>query len=296
MQSPARVSCALAVGGVALLALLASTAHAQVLDDPRAVGMSGVRGDPLANSAVYHNPAGMSRAHIYAAEVLFLRDGANQNVAGVNVVDSKTQQSLAVGVSYGYQFTDEDAPIRTGGHDVRLALAHAFTQRVHVGVGVRYLHLDREADEGIVVEDLKGFTLDAGMLIDFGSGLHVGAYGENLVAVDDPTVPRRAGGAVGYATERFTIDVDVLGDFDRHPEGDAAVMVQSGLEVLVDDQLPIRVGYTWDGALEESWVGGGLGFITHTGGTQGGQISVSYRQNVTRTDDYQFAAGFTLFL
>ncbi|MEZ4432190.1 MAG: hypothetical protein R3F65_07220 [bacterium] len=57
-------------------------AGAQLLDDPRALGMSGVRGDPVANSAVYHNPAGMSRAFLYAAEALFLRDAGGRTWRG----------------------------------------------------------------------------------------------------------------------------------------------------------------------------------------------------------------------
>lgn len=283
-------------GLVVLVALvLAAPAGAQLLDDPRALGMSGVRGDPVANSAVYHNPAGMSRAFVYAAEVLYLRDAGGQNVVGVNIVDSKTQQNLAVGVSYGYQFTDSDAALRSEGHDARLALSHPVSDRLHVGVGLRYLHLDREVDEG-EIEDLKGFTLDAGLLLDLGGGLHVGVSGENLIDLDDASVPRLLGGAVGFTGETFSLGVDVLADFDRHPKGEAAVVVDAGLELLLGDVLPLRAGYRWDGALEESWVGGGVGFITKGAGSNGGQVSLSYRQNVTDTDEYVFGASLTLFL
>lgn len=276
--------------------VLAAPAGAQLLDDPRAVAMSGMRGDPIANSAVYHNPAGMSRAFIYAAEALYARDAAGQNVAGVNIVDSKTQQNLGVGVSYGYQFSDSDAPVKSDGHDVRLALSHPLSDRIHAGVGLRYLHLDREADEGVEVEDLKGFTLDAGVLVEVGSGIHLGVSGENLIDLDDPAVPRQLGGALGFTGESFTLDVDVMADFDRHPEGETAVVVATGLELLVADTIPLRVGYTWDGALEESWVGGGVGFITKGAGSNGGQVSISYRQNVTDTEHYVFSAGLTVFL
>lgn len=280
----------------ASLALTATPAAAQMLDDPRAVAMSGVRGDPIANGAVYHNPAGMSRAYLYAAEAIFLRDSAGNNVAAVNIVDSKTQQKLAVGASYGFQFSDSDAAVRTDGHDARLALSHSVSERVHVGIGLRYLHLDREADGGVVVEDLKGFTLDGGLFVDVGSGLFLGVSGENLIDLDDAAAPRQLGGAVGFTGSTFSVDVDVMADFDRQAEGETAVVVGAGLELLLADVVPLRVGYTWDGALEQSWVGGGVGFITKGAGSNGGQVSVSYRQNVTVSGAYVFAAGLTLFL
>lgn len=305
----------LAVGALPLL--LAEPAAAQIFQDPRKVAMAGVRGDPLGNSAVMHNPAGMSRAYLYAASAIYVRDGAGHNVAGVNIVDSKTQPELAVGIAYGYQFTDGDAPIATDGHDVRLSLAHPFTDRIHVGIGLHYLHLERsvpEADDAmddpdamadamddamadaVAPKDLTGFTLDAGLLIDVGGGLTLGLVGENLVDLDDPTVPRRAGGGVGYAGESFSFDVDVLADFDSRPDGEPAVVVGAGVEALVSDRLPLRVGYLWDGAAEHSWVGGGVGFITKGSGANGGQISVSFQQNVTDTEQYLVAAGLTLFL
>jgi len=288
----------------------ADPALAQLLTDPRVVGMSGVRGDPVGNSAVYANPAGMSRAYIYAAEVLFTRDAYGHNVAGLNIVDSKTQPKLAVGASYGYQFTDSDAEITTDGHDARLAFSHPFTDRVHVGLGLRYLHLDREetdpedpmlpegtqASNAKGPDDLKGFTLDAGLLIDVGEGLMIGLVGENLVPIDDPATPRRAGGSIGFIGDVFSIDVDVLADFDRHPKGEAAVDLGTGLELLVADVLPLRAGYRYDGALEQSWVGGGVGFITKGSSSNGGQISISYSQNVTVSDQFLLSAGLVLFL
>lgn len=285
----------------AALALLATPAAAQLLDDPRAIAMGGVRGDPVANSAVMHNPAGLSRAYLYFAEAMYLRDGQGNNVAGVNIVDSKTQQQLAVGVAYGYQFTDSDADLLTEGHDVRLSMSHPFSDRVHIGVGLHYLHLERsvptkEGEDPIEVDDLKGFTLDAGLLIDLGQGLSIGLVGENLIDLEDASVPRRAGGGLAFAADQVSIDVDVLADFDRHPDGDTAVLIDGGFELLVADVVPLRAGYTWDGALEQSWVGGGVGFLTRGEGSNGGQISISYRHNLDVDDAWILAAGLTMFL
>lgn len=286
----------------ATLVGLAAPGVAQVLDNPRAVAMGGVRGDPVANHAVIHNPAGLSRAYLYFAEAFYLRDSAGHNVVGANIVDSKTQRQLAVGVAYGYQFTDGEADIITDGHDVRLSMSHPFTDRVHIGVGLHYLHLDRSVptEEGeepaFEVEDLKGFTLDAGLLIDVGEGLTLGLVGENLIDLEDPALPRRVGGGAAFTADRFSLDVDVLADFDSDPQGDTAVLFEGGLELLVADAVPLRAGYTWNGALEQSWIGGGIGFLTKGEGTKGGQISISYRHNLDVEGQYLLAGGLTLFL
>ena len=59
--------------------LLASPAAAQLLDDPRAMGMGGaVRGDPVGVSALLYNPAGMARAGVYQANVAYVRGGASE--------------------------------------------------------------------------------------------------------------------------------------------------------------------------------------------------------------------------
>ncbi len=285
----------------AALACAASPCAAQLLDDPRAVAMGGVRGDPVANSAVIHNPAGLSRAYLYFAEAVYLRDGAGKNVAGVNIVDSKTQQKLAVGVAYGYQFTDSDADVIVDGHDVRLSMSHPFSDRVHVGVGLHYVHLDRsvpveEGEAPVEIDDLKGFTIDAGLLVDVGQGLTIGLVGENLIDLDDPALPRRAGGGLAFAADAISLDVDVLADFDRGADDATTVLVEGGAELLLADVVPLRVGYTWDGALEQSWLAGGIGFLTRGEGTKGGQISISYRHNLDAEGEYVLAGGLTMFL
>lgn len=286
-------------GGVCLAAICVgpAPAAAQIMEDPRAVAMSAVRGDPVANSAVMHNPAGMSRAYLYAAEVFYARDAQSRNVAGVNIVDSKTQPKLAVGAAYGYQFTDSDADVTADGHDARLSLAHPVSDRLHVGLGLHYLAINRETSvEGATIDDIDGFTLDVGALIEVGSGLFIGAVGENLVEVENAGLPRRIGGGVGFSGEGFSAAVDVLADFGSDPDGKTKTVVAAGAEALIADVLPLRIGYEWNGATDEQWLGGGVGFMTRGDGANGGQITIAYRQNLDQSDQYLFTAGFVLFL
>ena len=255
--------------------------------------MSGVRADPVGSSALIYNPAGLSRSYMYVVEAQYFRAGpGNQNALAVNIIDSKAQPQLPVGLSYGFQFTDGDPAVSEKGHDVRLAFAHpAVPEHLHVGVGLRYLSIDRS---GGGVSNLEGFTLDAGMLILFGSGLQIGLVGENLVDLEDPAISRRAGGALAYAGQFVVLDVDVMMDFESHDDG-AKPVIAAGMEFLVGGAVPFRVGYIQDEAREDAWVSGGVGFMTGEQ-AQGGQLSLAYRHNLEYTDVFDFGLAITLFL
>ena len=67
----------------------------------------------------------MARAQVYGAQGFYFRGAGDLNTVGANVVDSKTQPTVAVGLAYAYLFTDSDADAETSGHDMRLAFAHA---------------------------------------------------------------------------------------------------------------------------------------------------------------------------
>ena len=240
----------------ALVGVLPALGWSQIADSPRAMGMSGVRGDPVGSSAVITNPAGMSRAYVYAAEGQYFRSGnGDLNAVGVNVVDSKTQPQLAVGLNYAYQFADSDAPMAQDGHDLRLALAHALVaDKFHLGVTMRYLAIKRSG-QGMQPENLEGFTLDAGLLISLAPTVHLGLVGQSLVDMDDRTMPRRAGGGLSYTGSPLVVDVDVLADFQTHEDGPKLV-VATGVELLLAESVPLRAGYEYDGAFETSWVSG----------------------------------------
>lgn len=269
---------------------LIGTAHAQFFSDPRAVGMSGaVRGDPTANSALVANPAGMSRGYQYAAEAEYYRVGQALNIIGANIVDSKTKPNLAVGIAYAYQFTDSGTNA-VDGHDARIGFAHPLVpNELSVGLSMRYLHIDRDLGD-----DLRGFTLDAGLIYSPSGSIHVGLVGQNLINRDDPTVPRLAGGGLSYTGELVTAVVDVVADFDSAESTKPVVSV--GLETVLAESVPLRAGFERNQATEQQYVSGGMGFLGGSGGPQSSQLSLSYRQNLDVSDDFVFSAGLTLFL
>ena len=263
----------------------------RVVDNPRAMGMGGaVRGDPVAGSALIYNPAGMARALLYSAEAQYFRDQpSGVNAVAVSIVDSRTQESLAVGFGYGYQFTNDSAPMKNDGHDVRLAFAHPIVpQQVAMGVGLHYLSLDR-----VGAKDLDALTLDVGLLWSLSGSIHLGLVGENLIPTEDLVYPRRAGGGLAFVAESLTVDLDILADFDTAPATRAVFL--GGIELLLGGALPLRGGFEYNGAREVTYLTGGTGFLS--GGADGGfQLNIAYRQNIDITEEFQISAGVTLFL
>lgn len=279
--------------GIAVV-LLAPAAHAQIAETARGIGMGGaLRGDPVGNSAIIANPAGMARSYLYSAQGQYVRTGSKLNAAGASIVDSKTKPALATGLAYHYQWSGEDG-VSNDGHDVRLAFAHPFKPQVfHFGIGMRYLHLDRKVGE--VSDELREFTLDAGFLFSPTPAVHIGVVGHNLIKTDDLAAPRQAGGGIAFTGQYVTLDFDGVADFDSDPDGAKPILAVGG-EMVLGQVIPVRAGYTYNGVTEENFVSGGVGFIDTARSKEGNQLNVSYRQNVDNTDDWLLAATIVLFM
>lgn len=279
--------------GIAVL-LVAPAAQAQFAETARGIGMGGaLRGDPVGNSAIISNPAGMARSYLYAAQAQYVRTGSKLNALGASIVDSKTKPALATGLAYHYQWADGDG-VSNDGHDVRLAFAHPFKPQVlHFGVGMRYLHLDRKV--GDVSSELREFTMDAGLLFSPAPSVHLGAVGHNLIKTDDPAATRQAGGGIAFTGQWVTLDFDALADFDGHPDGTKPILAVGG-EMVAGQVIPLRAGYTYNGVTEQNFVSGGVGFIDTTRSKEGNQLNVSYRHNLENSDDWLLSATVVLFL
>ena len=276
---------------VALAAIV--PARADILDDPRALGMgTAVRGDPLANTALIYNPAGMSRSYVYAAEIEFFRAGPGDgNAVGINIVDSKTQPNLAVGAAYAYEFTDSKTEPKIDGHNARLGFSHAvLPNQVFMGVGLHYLNVDRTAP----LDDTKGFTVDAGALVSLTPAFHLGVVGQNLIDLQDREQPRLAGGGIAYTGGRLTLDFDTMVDFTTQEKAQPVYAV--GGELLLGESVPVRLGFERNQASGKSIFGGGLGFMTADEATGGSQFNLAFRQDLGDAKAYHFGVGLAFYL
>lgn len=275
------------------LALLPGAAVAETIAESRVQGMGGaVRGDPLGNSSMSTNPAGLARAYLYGLEVGFTRAGpGDRNAVGLNVVDSKTQPSLAMGVAYSYEFTDPDTPVELDGHNARIAFAHPILpNQLSMGVGLHYMHFNRTGG----AEDLKAFTLDAGLVFSLTSALHLGLCGQNLIDVNDAEAPVLAGGGLAYTGEYATLDFDTVFDFSTQDK--AKPVFQGGIELLLAKVVPLRAGFERNQATEITRISGGLGFMTAEDESAGSQLNLAFTKAIEEAKDFSFTAGFVLFL
>lgn len=283
-------------GAHALAAALAfgpAAAHAEGFNEPRAQGMGGaVHADPVANSSLFGNPAGLSRTYSYAAELDYFRTGpGDRNGVGLNVVDSKTQPSLAVGMAYGYEFSDPKTKPKFEGHNARLAFAHPIVaNEVNMGVGLHYVNYDR----GGVGENLSAFTLDAGLVYSATSALHIGLAGQNLIDTGDPEFPLLAGGGLAYTGELATLAFDTMADFTT--TGSAKPVFQGGLEFMLANVVPLRAGVERNQATQNTRLSGGVGFVAAEEQEAGSQLNISFSKSLDVKQDFQFGAGFVLFL
>ena len=157
-----------------------------------------------------------------------------------------------------------------------------------MGVSLHYLHFDRPDND-----DLKGFTLDAGLSLSLATGIQAALVGENLIDRDDPSYPRRVGGGLAYMGQSFSVDLDIMADFDTQEK--VRPIYALGLEMLIAAQVPLRVGFQRDEGRERSVVGGGLGF-QRSRGTQGGGLELSYQQNLDDANDSLIGFGLSTTL
>ncbi len=273
--------------------LFAANANAQIAGEPRADGMAGAsRADPLANSAMVSNPAGLSRGRLYAAEVQFSRTGVgDRNAAAASIVDSKTQPNLAVGISYSYEWADSDAEDEVSGHDARLEFAHQMMNgNLNIGFGLRYVNFKRD-----IQDDFDGFTLSLGLHGSLTENFAIALMGENIIPVDEIALPRRAGGGLAFTSGTFTLEGDVLADFDSADSTKPVFAVS--MEALLGQMVPIRVGYERNNATETDIIAAGLGFLSiESGRTSGTQVNVSYKQDLSDSKNYFFSAGLIFYL
>ncbi|MFU8803582.1 MAG: hypothetical protein ACNA8W_07225, partial [Bradymonadaceae bacterium] len=257
------------VGFLATLCLLApaSMGWAQQLDEAQMPDFTtGVRPSGMGEAftavasgvgTLYHNPAGVARAVMYALEGGFeyTPDGSLLNAA---VVDSRTNPAIAAGVAYSHFFGRGELS-HFSHHDIRASIAvPVVPDRVAVGVGGRYLIL---TDTRIVVDPtdddanqrlIQGFTLDIGVLFRVAEMLHLGIAGQNLIDPCDDEACRgfaptliTAGAALGRETS-FMVSADVGVDLTSLDE--AALHVGVGGEYLIARIAPIRAGYLYKAA------------------------------------------------
>ena len=222
---------------------------------------------------MWHNPAGIARAYMYALEGNFSYTPTG-NVLSAAIVDSKTNPKISAGLGLGYFFSRTAGPEVTA-LDIRLPIAVPVVQdRVSVGLRGRYLRA--KAGE---LEIINGFSLDAGVLFRVQEGIHLGISALNLIdpcknVLCEGIAPLTVGAGGSFSRQGFTAAVDA--EFDLGSGDSTGVNVDVGGEYLIEDMVPVRLGYQFKSLSESHGLAIGSGWRSKTAG-----VDLSYQHDLT---------------
>jgi hypothetical protein len=220
-------------------------------------------------TALYLNPANLALARVYHFEALAaVSPEAQRQSYGGAVVDSSTSK-LAGGVAGTWNLQDPNG-INRQWTDVRLGIGYSLGDRFAVGAAGRYLRLSQATGTGPLgsspVSDglssspvLNTLTFDIGATLIPVDGFKIAAVGKNLTNPGTAFAPTTVQGGIGYGSEIFSIEGDVLGDFTTYSAVRARVML--GGELFLGGHVPIRLGYRYDDGTKTNALAVGLGYV-----------------------------------
>lgn len=271
------------------------------IETPRIAAMGGAM-RAMSNSleALFMNPANMAATRVYHLGLLAqIWPEARRQSYGAGIVDSVVSRThLAGGLGGTFNVQDPDG-LQRKSTDLRFALAFPFSEQFFVGLGGRYLWLSQDGfyngfgplgpsaasgglrDERIV----KSFTFDAAATLKPGDNFALSVVGTNLNNPDTGFQPTSVGGGLGFGTQDFTIEADVLSDFTTWDK--TTVRAMGGLEVLAADRFPLRAGYRYDQGAASHALSLGAGYIDRSFA-----VEIAARRVVSPSDEHATAIVF----
>ncbi|RKH10462.1 hypothetical protein D7Y13_36155 [Corallococcus praedator] len=228
------------------------------LANARALGMgSAFRAVGLGADALQGNPAAMVLFPAYRIEGTGAYDPRNkEGFLGISLSDSSSGR-LALGVDYHWLSLGRGGS-RTTANLSTLGGAIPLSQSLMIGMSGHYLRLNGQS------RFANSITLDAGLLVRLGEQVTVGVSGHNLIDTENVELTRYYSAHLGYVGQALVLAADVRGDFETR---DSAVLTYNGgAEYTLNQVLPVRVGYTYDGFQKISRLSAGLGFLSPGGG------------------------------
>jgi len=290
-ESQASARCALA----ALVCLCATTvtvrAHADKSTTPPEVGYNyneietpritatngAVRALSNSTEALFLNPANMSMARVYhlsaLAQIWPEPNRQSYGIAAVDSVGSSARVGGGIGATYNTQDTNG---INRNWTDIRGAVSYPFSDKFFMGVGVRYLRLRQNgegplgtsvASSGLSGEYIvSGFTFDAAATFKVSDDVALSVVGVNLNHPGNTFQPTSVGGGLGFGKELFSLEADLVADFDTW--NSTKVRAMGGGEYLLADHFPLRAGYRYDDGAKSHSLSGGFGYIDTSFGAE----------------------------
>ena len=298
---------------------LPSTADDEIaFSRPLALGRAFI-GIAEGNAAYIYNPAGIAQVQKYTIDGHFEFDPLwNQKVLSASVMDS-ISSPLAAELGYSFSWWDQEDRVKqnydlqgmdlsdlagnTYRHTARMTLGGKVSDYFMVGTTLKYAHVTRESRKTIDTA-----TLDIGLLINTGVGLKLGIVGYNLLPIRPyDRWPIKLGVGLSFSLpEEFYIDYDQIVVFDvkeyrerpviskkggvvfTQPRG-TSLAYRVGLEYIISQVVPLRVGYEHDDFSENHFFNFGIAYREKTF-----SINLSYSQGLvkSKTADRMLSFGF----
>jgi hypothetical protein len=318
----------LLVATATVAALWPARGHAQAdFVGTRAMGMGeALRANAAGAAGPVLNPAGMSLSKGYVIEASYgfrIEDLGHQ--VFVSVADSVTAR-VAAGLFYEYIHSSprlgfnwaggqvNDAKLTRQGHVAGLSLSMALADRFLLGATIKYLHLDTTAPlpEGTVpgelnLDHLNGVTFDIGLLVKAHPKLNIAAVGYNLWDHGSRETPASLGlGLAFIPIPQLSIEFDTVVNFTGYKEPNytdetkrivkdfsfkATARLGPGVEWLIANKVPLRLGVVYDTGLSATYLTAGSGYFA-----QSWAIDLSYRGKVSGGIENYLMLGVRIFI
>lgn len=276
-----------------LAVFLLAASPARAYDPPTTGDLFGTRSLSMGNAfrsvassneALFLNPAGMGMGRRYEIDGTYgFSPGSRLRLLHASIVDSKTS---GVGVGIGYTHLQGNGEVLdSSGSLVHLGFGIPLASRVAMGFTFKYLGFSAP-------EDTNSITADVGLLVRPVQALSIGLVTYNVIDVASGLAPFRAGGGISLGTDTFLrLAADVV--FAMEEDDPLGTTYHAGGEILLDDSIPIRLGFERRAGENRNFVTGGIGLVSEVAG-----IEAAYAQGVGagRFDERILSFTLKLFL
>ena len=213
--------------------------------------------------AITGNPAAMSVYKRYVIEATGAWDiPLGFGNAGLGLMDSTTQ--VAMGVSY--QFATFGGAERRWAHLTTLAASVAIADIFHIGLSGQN-HILTGAS------NTNSISVNAGLVFHPAAWFSLGVSGHNLISNYNVDLSRYFVASVSSLLfGQLTPVFDLRADFNQ---ATARFAFAGGLEWLIAETVPVRLGYQYDGIAGHQYLSFGLGYFSNGNG-----VDLAYRHEL----------------
>jgi hypothetical protein len=286
--------------------LVGHSAPAQAREDGAPASTLGiadaVRASATGAAGLYFNPAGIGlfRQYELQAGYAYSNDLESHGLSA-SAVDSATNEWLGMGSAYTFFISSGEE--KREGHQVRGGLSTGYRGdnfSIFIGAAANYMTLTGDDSS----QDVKYFTLDAGLLMDIVHMFRIGVSVQNLIDTTQARngltpAPRKIGMGAALTIDAFQLSFDAELDI-QNPEEELPAAYRVGVQYLIQSMVVLRLGFAVDQGVEaivrareedNYFLTGGAGYISREF-----SIEVGFQKSVLNDDGTVFAASFRYFL